>query len=486
MQSTSQSAGFNSLVAAEASSSNNQKNSLLNPALGDKSLNTKEFSEVFDDQQAREKVAASSKMSDAGSDALTADNADLNKAAAQATGYTAAFAADIGKGLPPEALALPLEEGVATTYVATEYGQVSVIAAAFTGSENSATTGSVPAALAATPTTALSALADSDQQATVTFTGIDAAQSAPLAIAAEASTIVTSAVSGLDSASAKAGLVATGGDATAEFSANKQQALPQAANGSQATLANSDGNLLSAPAAGLSATVETNPVLGQAKPDTATSAAVNTTPFAATMKAMESLVEASRLAKGQVTQRLEASDALTASSSTTSVNTSSLSAAEAYKTAAQTAVATNAALEPGKAGFSEAVMQRVMWMSSQQINRADIALDPPELGSLQVRVSTQSEHTSVVFSSPHSAVREVLDQNLPRLREMLEQQGLNLADADVSDQSANQQQHAEQSAAGSTLADSEEGDNNAAVAASAASEQADPLQRSLQLVDHYV
>lgn len=94
----------------------------------------------------------------------------------------------------------------------------------------------------------------------------------------------------------------------------------------------------------------------------------------------------------------------------------------------------------GSPGWGNAVMEKVMWMSSQQVNSAEIALDPPELGPLQVRVSTQHDQTSVVFSSQHAVVRDALDLGLARLREMMEQQGLNLADVDVSDQSA--QQHA--------------------------------------------
>lgn len=88
----------------------------------------------------------------------------------------------------------------------------------------------------------------------------------------------------------------------------------------------------------------------------------------------------------------------------------------------------------GKQGWGEAVMQRVMWMSSQQVQTAEIALDPPELGPLQVRVSNQGEQTSIVFSSQHAQVRDALDQSLPRLREMMEEQGVDLADVNVSDQ----------------------------------------------------
>jgi hypothetical protein len=94
----------------------------------------------------------------------------------------------------------------------------------------------------------------------------------------------------------------------------------------------------------------------------------------------------------------------------------------------------------GKPGWGEAVMQRVMWMSSQHLQSAEIQLDPPELGPLQVRVNSQGDQTSVVFNSQHSAVRDALDQSLSRLREMMEQNGVNLTDVDVSDQGLPRQQ----------------------------------------------
>jgi flagellar hook-length control protein FliK len=107
-------------------------------------------------------------------------------------------------------------------------------------------------------------------------------------------------------------------------------------------------------------------------------------------------------------------------------------------------------LEVGKPGWGDAVVKQVMWMSSQQLNQASIQLDPPELGPLQVLISTQQDQTSVVFTSHHSGVREALDQGAARLREMMEEQGLNLVDVNVSDQSSYQQQaQAEQEEAGS-------------------------------------
>ncbi len=91
-----------------------------------------------------------------------------------------------------------------------------------------------------------------------------------------------------------------------------------------------------------------------------------------------------------------------------------------------------------QAQWGKDVAERVMWMSSQGIQEAEIHLDPPELGPLQVRVSVVNEQAHVSFVVQHSTVREALDQNAMRLREMFDGEGINLADVDVSDQSQEQ------------------------------------------------
>ena len=135
----------------------------------------------------------------------------------------------------------------------------------------------------------------------------------------------------------------------------------------------------------------------------------------------------------------------------------------------------------GQPGWSESVTQKVMWMSSQHINRAEIALDPPELGSLQVRVTTHADQTTVSFTSPHAVVREALDQGAARLREMMEGQGINLADVDVSEEkSEGQQQEEEGVSEPYVIADDIEQPNPDDVMQSAQI----PVPKGL--VDHYV
>ncbi len=82
--------------------------------------------------------------------------------------------------------------------------------------------------------------------------------------------------------------------------------------------------------------------------------------------------------------------------------------------------------------------ERVMWAANQQVQSATIQLDPPELGSLQVKLHIFQDQVSVTFTSPHANVRDAVEQSMPRLREMMAEQGLNLGESLVNDQSSDQ------------------------------------------------
>ncbi|MDI3322884.1 flagellar hook-length control protein FliK [Pontibacterium granulatum] len=90
----------------------------------------------------------------------------------------------------------------------------------------------------------------------------------------------------------------------------------------------------------------------------------------------------------------------------------------------------------GSPAWNQALNERVMVMTAQNNQIAEIQLDPPELGSLKVRLHVGQDQVSVSFTSPHASVRDAVEQGMPRLREMMEQQGLNLGESSVNDQSS--------------------------------------------------
>ena len=84
--------------------------------------------------------------------------------------------------------------------------------------------------------------------------------------------------------------------------------------------------------------------------------------------------------------------------------------------------------------------QQLSWMVNNQLQQAEIRVNPPDLGPIELRVSLQHNQTSVTFFCHEAAVREALETALPRLREMLGSQGITLNQAQVSDQSLAHQQ----------------------------------------------
>jgi len=91
-------------------------------------------------------------------------------------------------------------------------------------------------------------------------------------------------------------------------------------------------------------------------------------------------------------------------------------------------------------GWNQAMGERVVFMARNGIQSANVRLHPQNLGPLDIRVSVQNEQASVTFNVQNASTREAVEQALPRLRELFEQQGMDLVDVDVSDQ---QQQFAE-------------------------------------------
>ncbi|MBU1309426.1 MAG: flagellar hook-length control protein FliK [Gammaproteobacteria bacterium] len=78
----------------------------------------------------------------------------------------------------------------------------------------------------------------------------------------------------------------------------------------------------------------------------------------------------------------------------------------------------------------------------QQIQRAQIRLDPPQLGLIELTVSLDAERTSVQLYASNSQMRDAMQQNLEQLRQQLSQRlGQDqLLQLDVRDQPAQQHQ----------------------------------------------
>ncbi|WP_434656489.1 flagellar hook-length control protein FliK [Pseudomonas sp. R3-56] len=153
---------------------------------------------------------------------------------------------------------------------------------------------------------------------------------------------------------------------------------------------------------------------------------------------------------------------LTAASSDTRVDDfanrlAALTQAATPKTA--NAVPVNQPIAMNQSGWTEEVVNRVMYLSSVNLKAADIQLQPAELGRLDIRVNmVPDQQTQVTFMSAHSGVREALEGQMHRLRDSFAQQGMGQVDVSVSDQSrgsqGQEQQAQQQAQAGRTSSSS--------------------------------
>lgn len=104
---------------------------------------------------------------------------------------------------------------------------------------------------------------------------------------------------------------------------------------------------------------------------------------------------------------------------------------------------------------------RVVAMVMDDVQQARIHLDPPELGSLEIRLQVQQDQTTVQVQVQNGQVRDALESGAQRLRDALAAQGLQLAGYDVSErgqQSQAQQGQSGQGGQGDRSADGAEGE----------------------------
>ncbi|WP_145931038.1 flagellar hook-length control protein FliK [Immundisolibacter cernigliae] len=94
------------------------------------------------------------------------------------------------------------------------------------------------------------------------------------------------------------------------------------------------------------------------------------------------------------------------------------------------------AASPGSPQFSQELGERLLWLVREGVHEARLQLNPRELGPIEVRVGVSDGTAQLSFSAQHAGTVAAVQQSLPQLRELLAQQGLQLGQADVSQQQA--------------------------------------------------
>lgn len=80
--------------------------------------------------------------------------------------------------------------------------------------------------------------------------------------------------------------------------------------------------------------------------------------------------------------------------------------------------------------------ERIVWMNNRGISSAEIKMNPQNMGPITVRIDMNQDQATIAFTAQNSDVRNALEASIPKLREMLNSQNVNLADVNVSQQSS--------------------------------------------------
>jgi flagellar hook-length control protein FliK len=104
----------------------------------------------------------------------------------------------------------------------------------------------------------------------------------------------------------------------------------------------------------------------------------------------------------------------------------------------------------GGATWAQELGDRMVWLAGQRGHTAELVLNPPSLGAVEVRIQMSGSDANAQFFSANPVVRETLEAALPKLREMLDTAGISLGDASVSQQSLGRRDQAGQDGSAKT------------------------------------
>ncbi|MEZ9447020.1 flagellar hook-length control protein FliK [Vibrio splendidus] len=178
---------------------------------------------------------------------------------------------------------------------------------------------------------------------------------------------------------------------------------------------------------------------------TAQSLAMNATPATTKAGSTDALLKAGASAAalsglGKAGAKEDSKDSTLAQQIASAAGAQGTATVGSAPTRAEIQAAQQAPLQLTKELANEQVAEKVQMMMSKNLKNLDIRLDPPELGQMKIRMTMNNDVANVHFTVSNQQARDVIEQTLPRLREMLAQQGLQLADSSVQQQSSGQGQ----------------------------------------------
>lgn len=119
-------------------------------------------------------------------------------------------------------------------------------------------------------------------------------------------------------------------------------------------------------------------------------------------------------------------------------------------------------LTKGQQAWGDALSERIAMNAAKDIKQVTIHLDPPELGSLELKLQIKDDQqTQVQVQVQSPQVKEALESSAQRLKDMLANQGLELSEFDV--QTGAEQGKGQDGRSAEGLAQSEQQDSDASL-----------------------
>lgn len=86
----------------------------------------------------------------------------------------------------------------------------------------------------------------------------------------------------------------------------------------------------------------------------------------------------------------------------------------------------------GTTAWNQALGEKVVWMAAGAQQSATLTLNPPNMGPLQIVLNLANDQATASFFSAQPEVRQALEAAFPRLKEMMNEAGIQLEQATVS------------------------------------------------------
>jgi flagellar hook-length control protein FliK len=94
-------------------------------------------------------------------------------------------------------------------------------------------------------------------------------------------------------------------------------------------------------------------------------------------------------------------------------------------------------------GWGKDLGGQIVWLYNKDIPAAEIKLNPEHLGPMSVRIDIEHDQATIIFTAQHAEVKEAIEASIPKLRDMLGAQQINLVNVTVSQNATSDQRQSQ-------------------------------------------